>query len=62
MPTYSNRSETQWDSDEDLHEVTTIYIGNLPTEVNENMLCVPFGSFGQIHSIQVNAVASYISA
>lgn len=44
--------------DEDSKEVTTIYIGNLPPEVDECIICVPFGVFGRIHSVQVGSQAS----
>ena len=48
-------SHSEWDSDDDTKEVTTVYIGNLPAEVDEVILCVPFSSFGRIHSVQVRS-------
>ena len=52
------RRASEWgtddDDDDDAKEVTTVYIGNLPPEVDEVILCVPFASFGRIHSVQVS--------
>ncbi|KAK9794370.1 hypothetical protein WJX73_008768 [Symbiochloris irregularis] len=51
---HSPSHEGGFDSgDEDSKEVTTIYIGNLPPEVDEAVICVPFSAFGRIHSVQV---------
>ena len=47
---------SEWDSEDDTKEVTTVYIGNLPPEVDESILCVPFSGFGTINSVQVGAV------
>lgn len=38
---------------DDVEEVTTVYVGNLPPEVDEQSLLITFSYFGPIDTVQV---------
>ena len=44
---------------EDAEEVTTVYVGNLPPEVDEQSLLITFSYFGPIDTVQVGLAPGF---
>ena len=47
---------------EDVEEVTTVYVGNLPPEVDEHSLLMVFSYFGRINNVQARVLLTPLAA